>query len=781
METGYLISDLGIVLICAALVTLLFKRLRLPVFLGYVLSGFLVGPNFLPNSPIHDLATVNSLSELGVVFLMFYIGLEFDLGRLRKVFAPSMVAVLIQTVVLIYLGILVAPLLGWNGIEGLFLGSLLAISSSMITIAVLQSLNETHKAYAQYTIGVLILEDILAISLLVLLSGVAISGSLKWLAIGKVTFAIAVFTAGVMVGGKFVARRLVFLLERYRDTELITICSVALMLALGILAIDLHLSVALGAFLAGSLLSQSSISEHIEHTTEPLRNVFCAVFFVSAGMLIEPSIIVNEWPILLLLSILVVFIKVATVWIGLFLTGNHQFTSFRAAVVKAQIGEFSFVIAGLAQSLKVADSGLMSLAIGVSVITTILSLSLSMKANTVYGWMAKRMPESLVTLGEFYNNLSEDIGCRLGGIVLWKLLRRPLLQVLTYFLVFNAVVFSSFFLNRYLNQTGKSFADEWMISVSVWAIAALLCIPLISSVIRNLNAMVLLITDALFGDPATRYYLRGRMLNIFTILIVTGLVVVVGGAYLSAVSSYLPKGYALAAFALLLIFACVFFWKRIIALNSRLEYLFMESFNQRIREEEYQRERITMDKIIAKYPWPVKVVEFVLPALSRACGTPIFDLRSRGNLGAPIIAVSRNGHTHYNPEPNTRLFPYDRIFLFGDEEQTDAAVSLLSEERDSWDEPTQEVEPQIEKVFIPKDSVYVDKTLADSQLRKKSGVTVLGIQRKDERITAPSPKAILKAEDVLYTIGNHDAIKELQDNHPRVVDERKAKPFEKQD
>ena len=746
-----------------------FKKFRIPVFLGYLLSGFLVGPNFLPNSPIHDLATVNSLSELGVVFLMFYIGMEFDMSRLRRVFIPSLIAVIIQTVVLIYLGLLVAPLLGWGGIEGLFLGSLLAISSSMITIAILKSLDRTHKSHAQFTVGVLILEDILAVTLLVLLSGVAMTGSFHWTDMWKVTFAIAVFTAGVLVAGKFVARRLVVLLERYKDPELLTICSVALMLALGILALHLHLSIALGAFLAGSLLSQSRLSEKIEETTEPLRNVFCAVFFVSAGMLIKPGVIASDWTFVLLISILVVVIKVSTVWVGLFLTGNNQLTSFRASVVKAQIGEFSFIIASLAQSLGVADAGLMSIAVGVSVVTTVMSLVLAINVDVVFRWLSRRTPDSLQTLGEFYTNLAEDVKMRVGTNVMWRLIRRPVIQVTIYFLLFNAVIFSAFFFNRYMNHAGENFHYEWLIGVGIWLIAALLCIPIVSAMVRNLNAMVLLLTDVLFGNPATRLYLRGRMMNIFTILIVTGIVIVFGGAYISAVASYLPRGFGLGAFVLLLVSTCVFFWKRIITLNSRLEYVFMEGFNQRVREEEGQRERIALNKIVAKYPWPVKVVEFVLPALSRACGMPILELRLREKLGASIIAVSRNGHTHFNPEPNTRLFPFDRIFLFGDKVQTESAVEMLSEERDDWHQAVESPEFLVEKIFLPKDSLFVDRSLADSQLRKERGITVLGIQRKNERITAPHPTEMLMAEDVLYVMGDPKAIEVLRDNHPKVT------------
>lgn len=765
-----LISDLGVILLCAAVVTLVFKRLQLPVFLGYVVAGFLIGPNFLPQSPIHDLHTVHALSELGVVFLMFYIGMEFDIARLRQVFMPAFLAVVLQTVVLIFIGTQMAPLLGWDSIEGLFLGALLAISSSMITISVLQSNGLMHRPHAQLAIGILILEDILAVALLVILSGVAVSGHVDWLSLWKVTFAIAVFAVGVYVAGRLLSRRLMHLLERFEDPELVTICAVALMLGLGVLAISLHLSVALGAFLAGSILSQSRLSHRIEQLTEPLRNVFCAVFFVAAGMLIAPAEIIDQWWQIALLALLVVVAKVSTVWLGLFMGGQTPETAFRAAVVKSQIGEFSFIIAALAQSLNVAGSGIMSLAVGVSVISTILGILLTNKAGPSYHWLSGRVPAPLRTLAQFYRNFADDVQATLGRNMLWRLIRRPLVQILVFFLLLNAIVLSAYVIVHYIE--GKPGEMQGWVPAVAWTLAAVCCLPLLTAILRNLNVVVLIIADSLFSGNAARHYMRGRLQNIVTTVSVVGLAIIVGGIYLSAAAAYLPRGVALGAFILLIVLALLFFWKRIIHVNSRLEYLFMQSFNQRAREEEKVREASALDEIAQKYPWPVHVKEFVVPALSMACGLQIAGLRLREKTGATVIAISRNGLVLYGPEPTSRIFPLDRLYLFGDEKQNHAAAQLFSQKR--AETPNDFVNPDltIEKIFIPKESIFADETLADVHLRKDYGVTVLGIQRGKHRITSPGPDDLLLPGDILMVIGNAHSIKKLQEDHPR----RKTEP-----
>nr|WP_234043725.1 cation:proton antiporter [Cerasicoccus arenae] len=757
-----LINDLAIVLMCAAGVTLLFKRLKLPVFLGYLLSGFLVGPNLWTQSPVHDLKTIQALSELGVVFLMFSLGLEFDLRRLRAVLGPALLAIIFQTVLMLFIGSQAAPLLGWGVVQGLFLGSILAISSSMVTVAILKDLGRFQKPHAQLAVGVLILEDILAIALLVILSGVAVTGNLNWTAVGGVTFLICLFVVFFYFVGKLFAPRLLNALESHGNKELVTICVVALMLGLCYLAELWGLSVALGAFLAGSILSQSKLTEDIEHTTEPLRNIFCAVFFVSAGMLIDPETLYDNGLVIILLTLAMQPLKVISVWLGFFLTGQRTDTALRAATVKSQIGEFSFIIAALGQQLGVTDDSLMSIAVGVSVLSTGGSIILAKKADPLHAWLARRMPSGLSTVGEFYRNLLDHIGTRAERAILLKLIKRPLLQILLNFLLLNAFVLIAYVGNGQVKARVSDPSLAMGLGLAVWLAAGALSLPFITAMIRNLNATVMMVLDSLLSTGATRSFIRGRVRNIFNGIIVLAVSLLMGGFYLSAAAQYLPSGTALAGFLLLIVASALFFWKRIIRFNSQLEYLFMESFNQRVVDEESSRRESTLEEIEKRYPWPVAVEEITVPPGAMCCGTTLRGTALRPTTGASAVALARAGQVLYDIDPDEIIFPGDHWYVFGSNRQTQEARRLLTAAGSSPIISHAAPSLRIEKLYISRESKLVDETLASADLRQKHGVTVLGIQRGERRITSPASEEIIHASDVLYVIGEASAIQKLE-------------------
>ncbi|WP_309398083.1 cation:proton antiporter [Cerasicoccus maritimus] len=761
-HTPVLINDLAIVLMCAAGVTLLFKRLKLPVFLGYLLSGFLVGPNLWERSPVHDLETIQALSELGVVFLMFSLGLEFDLRRLRQVLGPALLAIILQTLLMLFIGSQAAPLMGWGVVQGLFLGSILAISSSMVTVAILKELGRWQKPHAQLAVGVLILEDILAIALLVILSGVAVTGALNWAAVGGVTFLICLFVVFFYFVGKLAAPRLLNALERYDSGELVTICIVALMLGFCFLAELWGLSVALGAFLAGSILSQSKLAEEIEHATEPLRNVFCAVFFVSAGMLINPETIWENGLVIILLTLAMQPMKVLSVWLGFFLSGQRTDTSFRAATVKSQIGEFSFIIAALAQQLKVTDDSLMSIAVGVSVLSTGGSIVLAKQSDPIHGWLARRLPSGVSTLAEFYRNLLDRLGMQAERAIVLKLIKRPVLQILLNFLLLNAFILIASVANRQLTSSMGEEEASVLLGLAVWLAAGVVSLPFLTAMIRNLNAIVMILLDTMLSTGATRTFIQGRVRNIFNGVIVLAVTLLMGGIYLSVAAQYLPSGAALGAFLLLILVSALFFWKRIIKINSQLEYLFMESFNQRVVSEEVVRRENTLKEIERRYPWPVKVEEITVPVGGKMCGLTLRETNLRATTGATAVALARAGQVLYDMDPDEIIFPGDHWYVFGSESQTQSARRLFTQAGQS--PVAYQAAPAlcIEKLYVSRESKLVDETLASAELRQKYGVTVLGIQRGEKRITNPAPEEIIHAHDVLYVVGEPTAIEDLE-------------------
>ena len=762
VESLSLITDLGIVIACAAAVTLLFHRFKFPIFLSYILAGVLIGPNLFPYSPIEDLATIRHLSKLGVIFLMFYIGIEFDLRRLSPVLAPALLAVTIQTVVMLFIGIQVAPILGWGRMDGFFLGALLSISSSMVTVAVLKDFRVLQRSYAQLTVGVLILEDILAVTLLVLLSGMAMGGRFEWEGLGWIFFLIGVFGVSVYFVGRLVAPSLLTMLHRTGSKELLTLCVVGLLMGVSVLAERFDFSVALGAFLAGSILSTSRLRSEIERATGPLRSIFSAIFFVSVGVLIEPKILLKQWETVLLLSFLVCGAKIVTCWLGFFLSGAKSELGFRAALAKAQIGEFSFVIAGLGQSLGVTHSGLMSLAVGVALFTILATPVLVSNSDRIYMRLVRNTPRGLTILGRFYRDFIDTVKSRLGGVRVLRLVKRPILQVAIYFFLLNGIIAITALMAGYIEQWTviKEGFHVWVRSF-VWLFGALACVPFMISVIRNLDVIVMMVTEATLSATAMEQIYRERLRSLFHPVIFLLTLILVGGIFLTAAAPSLPSGLALSVFLVLIVVSGVLFWRRMIYFNSQLEYRFLEGFKEDSADrDQAQRER-TLREIEHKYPWSVNVEEIVLEEGAMVCGKRIRDIDLRRQTGVSIIAIGRSGVVYYDPSPEIPLFPEDRLFLLGSESQNQRARQILGIQA-TESEGTLMDTFEIEKIYLGREAPFVGETLAGSKLRSRYRINVLGIQRGEQRITAPLPDEILKPGDVLYVVGDQESIHKLQ-------------------
>ncbi len=757
---GSLIFDLGLVVVTASVVILIFRQLKLPVIFGYLLGGMLLGPNLLPVSMVQDLGSIQQLSELGVILLLFFIGMEFDLKRLKQVLGPALMALILQTFAMIQLARLFGPMLGWDSTSSLFFGSLLAISSSMVTINILREQGRMHLPHAQLAVGILILEDVLAVILLVVLTGVAVTREFQWGAIWLVTFLMGIFVVVVFIFGRIFAQRISQLLAKWDSAEAITIFSMGFLMAVSLLAHQFEFSVALGAFLAGAIFSQTPLTHRIEQTNRSLHDLFSAVFFVTIGMLIDPFEIITNWYWIALFALCVVAGKISSCWLGLFLSGQHPRSAYRGAVAKSQIGEFSFIIAELGRQLQVTDGRLSSIAFGVAFLTIMATPFVSSGSEAQYKKLERMMPAALKSFAGFYRNFIESLGAVLGRSVLLKLLQRPLLQILLYFFVMNGIILGASLAADKIVSEGM-FAGFPAASL-IWLLAAAMMTPFLIALVRNLNAIVIMLTVAMFAGSASRPIMQGRMRNLFNALILALVLVLMGGLFLAAAADYLPRGVALGLFTLLLILMAVVFWRKMVRFNSHLEWLFMKSFTEEVHKAEQSRRESTLDEITAKYPWEVRLCEHVIKPGSAVLGRRIRELNLRAETGTLILALGRNGHQIFDPSPQTPLFPGDNLILLGEEEQTTKAVQKL-------DAPSTDEEPQrvatrfrIDKILLPTASSLDGNTLAGAELRKRYGVTVVGIQRGSERITSPSADAIMRAGDVLMVVGAPERLEEFK-------------------
>ncbi len=756
-----IINDLGVILVGIAIAAILFHKIRQPVIIGYVLVGLLLGPYLFSNTIIHSFDTVHALGELGIVFLLFNIGLEFDLRRLQRVLGPATLAIILQTAGMVILGMLIAPVLGWDTTHAVFLGSLLAISSSMVTYKILRDQGRIKHPHAQLAIGILILEDLLGVAILVLLTGVAVTGHFAWGSVWQVTFFVGVFVVVVYFSGKLIAPAILNFIYRFGSIELITLFAVGMVFGISVLAQVFHFSVALGAFLAGSIFSHTEHVEEIENAMRPMYDVFCAIFFVSVGMLINPVLLIENGVWIIFLSLLVIAGKIITCWTGLFLAGQPSRSSFRAAVAKCQIAEFSFIIAELGQRLNVTDQNLTTGAIGVALITITLTPLLSNHSEKIYKAMARRSPEPVRIIGRFYHNLLETIFTVIGRNTLLRLIKRPILHILGYFFLFNGVVFISYFAALFVEKQGLGGSYHYLIYSGIWLLAALAMLPPIVAIIRNSDVIVMLVSESVLGSGATSQTFKGRMRNIFNNLILLLVLVYVGGIYLSAAARYFPKGLALVLFFGLIFTVGFIFWRHMIALNSRIEILFMKSLNQRSYDMDEKRRSTIMREISSKHSWPVHLQEMTVKSGTLANGKRILDLNLRRQTGSTIIAMGR-GSTHiFDPSPDAPIFAGDHLLLLGSETQTQKAVDFLSaKSRDEKISPLASF--KTEQVYLNPGSELDGNTLAGADLRRRYGINVVGLQRGTKRMTSPPADEILRAGDILLVVCEPEALADFQ-------------------
>src|SRR3989454_1081920 len=419
MHAATFLQDLAVVMIVAGLVTVIFHRLKQPVVLGYIIAGVIIGPHTPPFPLIQSEGTVTTLSELGIILLMFSLGLEFSLRKLCKVGGTAFIAALLQTLLMIWGGYEIGRMFGWHTMDSLFLGAMLSISSTTIIVKALADLGKSKERFAQLIFGILIIEDILAIILIALLSGIAMTGTLSVTNLGVTVGKLVIFLVFALVIGLIPVPPLLGYVAKFKSNEMLLITALGLCFGSSLLAAKLGYSVALGAFIIGAVVAEARQIHRIEILTEPIRDMFSAVFFVAIGLLIDPAILLEHWLPVLVITLVVVIGKVVTCSFGTFVAGNDSRTSLRVGMGLAQIGEFSFIIASLGVTLHVTSGFLYPVAVAVSAITTLLTPYLIKGADGLVNWFDREAPRSLVGSLELYTQWVAHLGGQRHSSIAW--------------------------------------------------------------------------------------------------------------------------------------------------------------------------------------------------------------------------------------------------------------------------------------------------------------------------------------------------------------------------
>src|SRR5947209_1958416 len=556
------LKALTIVLGVAAVTTVVFQRLRQPVVLGYIIAGLIVGPH-VPIPLVADPVVVQTLSELGVILLMFSLGLEFSLRRLAEVGPTAGLTALLETSFMIWLGFTIGRLLGWTGLESLFAGAVIAISSTTIIAQAFEEQGVTGKL-RQLVLGILIAEDLIAVLLIAVLTGVASGSGLAPGPLAATVARLVGFLVALIAIGLLLVPRAIRAVARLNRRETTLVASVGLCFTIALVAQAFGYSVALGAFLAGSLVAESGEEKQIERLVEPVRDIFGAVFFVSVGMLIDPALVARHWPAVVVLTAAVVIGKVVGVSLGAFLTGSGMRTSVQAGLSLAQIGEFSFIIAALGLSLHATGEFLYPVAVAVSALTTLFTPWMIRGSGPIAAWVDRKLPRPLQTFAALYGSWLEELRARRPAATAMTGLRRLLrLLVLDAALIAALIVATATSIDRIVGfaRDHLGLSDgvaRWLVVAAAVALSAPFCIGVVR-VSRKLG--LILARLALPAEKHKRVDFAAAPRRMLVVTFQLAGVLLVGMPLLAFTQPFLPGVQGAVLLALLVVVLGAAFWR----------------------------------------------------------------------------------------------------------------------------------------------------------------------------------------------------------------------------
>lgn len=659
-----LLRDLSVVMVTAAVMTLLCHILKQPVVIGYILAGLFIGPHTPPFALIRDMHSIETMAELGLVVLMFSIGLEFNLPKLRRVGLSAALAAVLEVVGMIGIGYALGRAFGWSPLNSFYLGAILCISSTTIIAKVFNDLKLSRDDFAQVVFGILILEDIVAIVILTLLTGLGASrveGAAALRAFGEVSFFVVLF----LVGGLAAVPRLLSAVGRFRSKELLGIVVLGLCLASAFLAHHMGFSVALGAFLMGSIVGVSSEIDTIEEWIHPIRDMFSAIFFVATGLLIQPRLLWEYKTAVLIVTVVTIGGKVLSGAVGSFVAGYSLKTSFKTGMSLAQIGEFSFVFAALALKDKMAGIFLYPLAVAVSTLTTLSTPYLIRSSDRVVDGLLDALGEPITRRLNFYHhwiNERRDDPPETTGVI-----SRYLVRLAIYATLFvGALSLFTFF--------ATALDGSALHQALGWGAGFLLCLPLLRALATYVSHFVLLtLTETLVRLHALKWLERLSIHRFYNTLH-SGLMGLFALMYLSRAARFLPDGPVLWVTIFVAGLVGYLARHRVNMAYDRLEGILDEALGL-ATSEPLRRAALRTEE--SGGTLSESMTRIFLARRDAAVKQSIRSLALRQKSGASLVAVYRRGKLMTNPPPEMILLGNDTLVILGNKDERDKARRLL--------------------------------------------------------------------------------------------------------
>lgn len=738
MDIEGLIADLALILMLGAVVTLLFKKLKQPMVLGYIVAGFVASSNFKYFPSVGNEANIEFWAQIGIIILLFNIGLEFSFKKLMNVGGTAIVTALIIVGGMMGLGFWVGGFLDLNFINRLFLGGMLSMSSTTIIVKALSDLNMRQRRFVPHVLAVLICEDLFAVVMMVLLSSVALNNSVEGsemlFSIAKLVFFLVIcFTVGVYVLPSFFNR-----FRRIINDEMLLIISIGLCMLMAVFSVYSGFSMALGAFIMGSILAGTSEAEHIEKVMKPVKDLFGAVFFISVGMMVNPAVISEYSGIIMLLSVVVIVGMILFGTFGMLATGQTLRIAMESGFCLTQIGEFAFIIASLGLSLKVLDGSLYPIVVAVSVITTFFTPYFIKWAIPCYEWVSKHLPSKLTnTLEAYASNATTSSASK----TVWKtVLGRYSWRILLYTVLIVAIMGISviFFIPLMQDLIGAQWGKVLAVLATIGVLSPFFVALAYPSTKQSERQEL-----QKFGN---RYMVPLVVLTILRLVISAVLI----GAYIGKVYTY-PAGIAGAVVGVVLLM--ILLSRRAGSRMKRLESTFVRNLNERELRKSGMGNTLVSDFHLA-----FMTVGYSCPFVGeRLCNSGM-----RKNYGANVVSIQRGADLFPIPSADTRIFPGDILGIIGTEEQIQSLLPVIedSEESANLAHATDENDMNFVHFEVTEDSVLYGKTSATARLREDYSSLLVAIQR-DTRFIKPNGQEVFMAGDILWVVGDSKKLASL--------------------
>ena len=742
-EIPALVTDLALILVVAGVVTLIFKKLKQPLVLGYVVAGFLVSTHMPYTASVIDSENIHLWSDLGVMFLLFSLGLDFSFKKILKMGASPIISTCTIIFSMSLLGVIVGQMFGWSKMDCIFLGGMLAMSSTTIIYKAFDDLGLRQQQFAGLVMSVLILEDILAIVMMVLLSAIASGEELGGGDMLGSILRIVFFLVLWLVVGIFAIPLFLRSVRKLINSEVLLIVSLGLCCAMAVFSTKVGFSSAFGAFIMGSIFAETIEAERIIKLVEPVKNLFGAIFFVSVGMLVDPKIIIDY--------ALPIFALVMTILVGQAIFGTFAFmlggeslkSAMRCGFSMAQIGEFSFIIASLGLSLGVISDFLYPVVVAVSVITTFLTPYMIRFATPVYNNLEKHLPHKIIRslnhLSMSHPNTQETS--------LWKrLLTQMGVNTLVYSILTMATI--AVMLTFVLPFMRRLLPGEELLRYAN-GITGLLTIVLIAPFLR---AMVMKKNHSEEWKTLWAESNRNRLPLLFTILMRA----LVALTFIFYVCNYLSEfSKALVITIGIVLLVCIILSRWIKHRSITLERLFM--LNLRSRDIEAQvsgkKRPLYEGKLLDR---DIHIADFEVPYNSSWMGSTLKQLNLGQKYGVHVSSILRGGRRVNIPDGDSIIFPGDVLQAIGSDEQFNALHEAIEREVVGEDTELEKREMKLRQLVIAADSPFVGKTLIESAIRDHYNCLVIGLEEGKESLSAFKPNRKFEEGDIIWIVGEQD-------------------------